>query len=251
MEHSLWHLGGLVLVVMFLVTQAARGDTKGPGMNGGGTEEQGAETGETKGKGGGRRGARRNPDGRRAAAGGAAEKARIVTAEEGKSITVKCSTTKNAESMHLYQRMESEKKVLYYFRNPPKCTPEDEFVDRVKTEGEMVNLSVTISNVTDDDSGLYWCSYNMIQDLNLKKFNSSFTLVVVNADLKPCPPAEPVPTPPCHLPMTSLRVIITICAGSVVLLNVVILLICLGLKMTKARGKAKSSFNKKFQESRR
>nr|XP_023647546.1 uncharacterized protein LOC111833481 [Paramormyrops kingsleyae] len=120
------------------------------------------------------------------------EKARIVTAEEGKSITVKCSTTKNAKSMHLYQRMESEKKVLYYYRNPPKCTPEDEYVDRVKTEGEMVNLSVTITNVTDDDSGLYWCSYNMIQDLNLKKFNSNYTLVVVNADLKPCPPYKRV-----------------------------------------------------------
>ncbi|XP_072568239.1 uncharacterized protein [Paramormyrops kingsleyae] len=185
MEHSLWHLGGLVLVVMFLVTQATR------------------------------------------------EKARIVTAEEGKSITVKCSTTKNAESMHLYRRMELEKKVLYYYRNPAKCRPEDEFVDRVKTEGEMVNLSVTITNVTDDDSGLYWCSYNMIQDLNLKKFNSSYTLVVVNADLKPCPPAEPVLTP-------SLWVTTAICAGSVLLLSVVILLICLGPKLKKACGKNKN-----------
>ncbi|XP_072568238.1 uncharacterized protein [Paramormyrops kingsleyae] len=169
------------------------------------------------------------------------EKARIVTAEEGKSITVKCSTTKNAASMHLYQRMESEKKVLYYYRNPAKCTPEDEFVDRVKTEGEMVNLSVTITNVTDDDSGLYWCSYNMIQDLNLMKFTSSFTLVVVNADLKPCPPAEAVLTP-------SLWVTTAICAGSVLLLSVVILLICLGPKMKKAcEEKKEMHFNEIYE----
>lgn len=103
-----------------------------------------------------------------------------MTAKEAKSITVKCSTTKNAASMHLYQRMESEKEVLYYYRNPAKCTLKNEYVGRVETEGEMLSLSVTITNITDDDTGLYWCSYNVIQGSDLIKFTSNYTLVIVN-----------------------------------------------------------------------
>ncbi|XP_048870633.1 uncharacterized protein LOC125742571 isoform X1 [Brienomyrus brachyistius] len=155
------------------------------------------------------------------------ENARIVTAEEGKSFTVKCSTTQDTESLHLYQRMESEKKVLYYFRNPPKCSLGEGYVGRVKIEAEMADVSITITNVTDDDSGLYWCSYNIIRDNDVKKFTSNITLVVINADLKLCPPPKPVLTASLWLP-------IAICAGSVILLGVFILLFCLGPKMKKS-----------------
>ncbi|XP_048870635.1 uncharacterized protein LOC125742571 isoform X3 [Brienomyrus brachyistius] len=170
------------------------------------------------------------------------ENARIVTAEEGKSFTVKCSTTQDTESLHLYQRMESEKKVLYYFRSPPKCSPTEGYVGRVKTEDEMADVSITITNVTDDDSGLYWCSYNIIRDNDVKKFTSKITLVVVNANLKPCPPPEPVLT-------ASLWVPIAICTGSVFLLGVFILLFCLGPTLKKACGK-KKNYNGIYEDMR-
>ncbi|XP_064171027.1 uncharacterized protein LOC135243265 [Anguilla rostrata] len=88
-------------------------------------------------------------------------KVRFVKTRPGEGVTLTCSTTlKGQEALTLYKTLLKPEKVFYLNRDPLQLTVEQPFQGRVATAGEFSALSVTISNLTAIDSGLYWCQYN-------------------------------------------------------------------------------------------
>ncbi|XP_071245225.1 uncharacterized protein [Salvelinus alpinus] len=119
----------------------------------------------------------------------AAEAILWVKTEE--KFTMKCSTTlKDQEGMYLYVGLDRDMEVLYYHQNSSKLTPRKRYWDRVKTEGPVDQLTITISNLTIEDTGVYWCVYTKFNEAmyeNDINQGRGSTLVVVNDNEKPCP----------------------------------------------------------------
>ncbi|KAM9491519.1 uncharacterized protein ACWYII_003689 isoform 1-T1 [Salvelinus alpinus] len=132
----------------------------------------------------------------------AAEAILWVKTEE--KFTMKCSTPlKDQEGMYLYVGLDRDMEVLYYHQNSSKLTPRKRYWDRVKTEGPVDQLTITISNLTIEDTGVYWCVYTKFNEAmyeNDINQGRGSTLVVVNDDApqQPCPTATAVTLTPFH-----------------------------------------------------
>ncbi|XP_044201493.1 sodium channel subunit beta-3-like isoform X2 [Thunnus albacares] len=88
--------------------------------------------------------------------------------ESGESITLKCSSAgclnniKEFVGMYLYRSVKNRENVIYYHPNPnsvDKITPGIRYKDRIQTNGSLENHTITISNLTTNDSGVYSCVY--------------------------------------------------------------------------------------------
>ncbi|MFT7804098.1 uncharacterized protein LOC108939998 [Arapaima gigas] len=158
------------------------------------------------------------------------ENVKILRVKKGQPMSLQCSTNQeDFMSMELQWRMETETRVLYFYQASRKMTLGEQYSERVKWEGEMTKLSVTIYNATADDSGIYWCVYNKVnnQTRSVDKIpGKGSILVVVDGDVKPCPPAEP-------LLSTNLLIAAGVSAGSVLLLCTILLFICLSSRVQK------------------
>ncbi|XP_042159278.1 uncharacterized protein LOC112264167 isoform X3 [Oncorhynchus tshawytscha] len=128
----------------------------------------------------------------------------ILWVKTGEKFTMKCSTTlKDQEGMYLYVGLDRDREVLYYYQHDSKLTPRKRYWDRVKTEGPVDQLTITVSNLTIEDTGVYWCVYTKFNkatyenDINQGRGS---TLVVVNDDALqlPCPTATAVTLTPFH-----------------------------------------------------
>ncbi|XP_038835167.1 V-set and immunoglobulin domain-containing protein 1-like [Salvelinus namaycush] len=113
----------------------------------------------------------------------------ILWVKTGEKFTRKCSTTlKDQNGMFLYVGLDRE--VLYYYQRNSKLTPREGYRDRVKTEGPVDQLTITISNLTIEDTGFYRCIYTKYNETTYENDinqGRGSTLVVVNANEKPCP----------------------------------------------------------------
>ncbi|XP_042159273.1 uncharacterized protein LOC112264167 isoform X2 [Oncorhynchus tshawytscha] len=130
----------------------------------------------------------------------------ILWVKTGEKFTMKCSTTlKDQEGMYLYVGLDRDREVLYYYQHDSKLTPRKRYWDRVKTEGPVDQLTITVSNLTIEDTGVYWCVYTKFNkatyenDINQGRGS---TLVVVNGRYDalqlPCPTATAVTLTPFH-----------------------------------------------------
>ncbi|XP_042246589.1 uncharacterized protein LOC121882405 isoform X1 [Thunnus maccoyii] len=88
--------------------------------------------------------------------------------ESSESITLKCSSAgclnniKEFVGMYLYRNVENRENVIYYHPNPnsvDKITPGIRYKDRIQTNGSLESHTITISNLTTNDSGVYSCVY--------------------------------------------------------------------------------------------
>ncbi|CDQ96273.1 unnamed protein product [Oncorhynchus mykiss] len=96
----------------------------------------------------------------------------ILWVKTGEKFTMKCSTTlKDQEGMYLYVGLDRDREVLYYHQRDSKLTPRKGYWDRVKTEGPVDQLTITVSNLTIEDTGVYWCVYTTF---NKSTFNPFF-----------------------------------------------------------------------------
>ncbi|XP_029480231.2 uncharacterized protein LOC115103539 isoform X1 [Oncorhynchus nerka] len=128
----------------------------------------------------------------------------IVWVKTGEKFTMKCSTTlKDQDGMYLYVGLDRDREVLYYHQRDSKLTPRKGYWNRVKTEGPVDQLTITISNLTIEDTGVYCCVYTTFNEAtyenDINQGNVS-TLVVVNDDVLqlPCPTATAVTLTPFH-----------------------------------------------------
>ncbi|XP_052346340.1 uncharacterized protein LOC118364832 isoform X2 [Oncorhynchus keta] len=176
----------------------------------------------------------------------------ILWVKTGEKFTMKCSTTlKDQDGMYLYVGLDRDREVLYYHQHDSKLTTRIGYWNRVKTEGPVDQLTITVSNLTIEDTGVYWCVYT---NVNKSTFNNCIiqgkgsTLVVVNDDVLqlPCPTATAVTLAPFHpaneKPCPSGVVnIITITCLLTILMCAVIFLIWLPPQVKRCRNQGGST----------
>ncbi|XP_064802451.1 uncharacterized protein LOC135520659 [Oncorhynchus masou masou] len=128
----------------------------------------------------------------------------ILWVKTGEKFTMKCSTTlKDQEGMYLYVGLNRDREVLYYHRRDSTLSTRKGYWDRVKTEGPVDQLTITVSNLIIEDTGVYWCVYTNVNKSTFKNVitqGKGSTLVVVNDDVLqlPCPTATAVTLTPFH-----------------------------------------------------
>ncbi|XP_055763081.1 uncharacterized protein LOC129839577 [Salvelinus fontinalis] len=128
----------------------------------------------------------------------------ILWVKTGEKFTMKCSTTlKDQDGIYLYVGLDRDMQVLYYHQRDSKLSPREGYWDRVKTEGPVDQLTITISNLTIEDTGVYWCIYTKFNETTYENDinqGRGSTLVVVNDDVLqlPCPTATAVTLTPFH-----------------------------------------------------
>ncbi|XP_053355253.1 uncharacterized protein LOC128527014 isoform X2 [Clarias gariepinus] len=92
----------------------------------------------------------------------------------GKKVTIKCSITNpDQDGVYLYTQREEtskEEEVFYYKdRNDIILTPETPYKGRVEINRDFGDFSVSISNVSEQDSGVYWCRFNKLHKYTVSK----------------------------------------------------------------------------------
>ncbi|XP_029545125.1 uncharacterized protein LOC115147187 [Salmo trutta] len=128
----------------------------------------------------------------------------ILWVKTGEKFTMKCSTTlKDQDGMYLYVGLDRDREVLYYYQRDSKLTPRRPYWDRVKTEGPVDQLTITVSNLTIEDTGVYWCVYTKFNGTTYENYinqGRGSNLVVVKDDALqlPCPTAIAVTLTPFH-----------------------------------------------------
>ncbi|XP_062403666.1 uncharacterized protein si:rp71-81e14.2 [Sardina pilchardus] len=147
----------------------------------------------------------------------------------GEHVEIACSTRlQNQGGMYLYHTYHKTREVFYL--NPGmKCTPRLPFDKRIRVTGSFTNVHATVSNLTVNDTGVFWCRYLRFDGAkeSRSESNNNPTLLVVNGLEKECPTTAPV-TEASEEPiqMSTLLVVSAITACSLFLLVLIILLIC-------------------------
>ncbi|XP_035492776.2 uncharacterized protein LOC118312356 [Scophthalmus maximus] len=172
----------------------------------------------------------------------------VVWRESGENVTLECSLAKCPSSidgfvgMYLYHDLKKCAEVLYYHSSPKydKITPRIGYLERVEMKGSLKKNTVTISNLTVGDSGIYRCVYrgNVATQLKCNVYNL-FVLGV-----QPCPRSEEElrdnvseTSPPLVL------IIVASCAISIIATVIVILLIFRVKQWTGGRRSARTAPN--------
>ncbi|XP_045073275.1 uncharacterized protein LOC123486128 [Coregonus clupeaformis] len=128
----------------------------------------------------------------------------ILRVNTGAQFTMNCSTTlKDQDGMYLYVGLDKDFEVLYYHQRDSKLTPRKGYWDRVTTDGPVHQLTITISKLTIEDTGVYWCVYTKFNearfDNDINQGRGSTQVVVNDNALQlPCPTATAVTLTPFH-----------------------------------------------------
>uniref|UniRef100_A0A3B4VFN9 Immunoglobulin domain-containing protein n=1 Tax=Seriola dumerili TaxID=41447 RepID=A0A3B4VFN9_SERDU len=91
-----------------------------------------------------------------------------VWQKSGENMILECSFTKCHRSnnkitgMYLYHNLVEKKEVLYYYHESEEIIPRKGYSGRVEKKGFLENNTVTIRNLTVDDSGVYTCVYDEV-----------------------------------------------------------------------------------------
>ncbi|XP_061088518.1 uncharacterized protein si:rp71-81e14.2 [Conger conger] len=151
----------------------------------------------------------------------------FVWLDNGDSFSMQCSTTKNdSKGLYLVWGLHEEKELFYLHGSSSKLTVNKDYRGRLQTEGKLKNIKIKLPNMTEDDSGVYWCKYQSTDN----KVTVNGSMVVVNG--RQCPRDTTV--------TSNLVLVSAISAGSVFLLCFIVLLLWLVPKMEKSMRKKKT-----------
>ncbi|XP_071268386.1 uncharacterized protein [Salvelinus alpinus] len=106
----------------------------------------------------------------------------LVRKQEGDTMTINCSTSlPDQENLSVYMRLTKEIQVLYFHQATKKLTLHGRFKLRLMTNGSLNKMNITITNLTIEDSGGYWCVYSVYKNTKLEKTEGEgAVLLVVN-----------------------------------------------------------------------
>ncbi|XP_052346341.1 uncharacterized protein LOC118364832 isoform X4 [Oncorhynchus keta] len=132
----------------------------------------------------------------------------ILWVKTGEKFTMKCSTTlKDQDGMYLYVGLDRDREVLYYHQHDSKLTTRIGYWNRVKTEGPVDQLTITVSNLTIEDTGVY-CSTDpyidtrfaqleaeteMAAEIETKDLSARLVLIIISPLYKPGPDIHSLP----------------------------------------------------------
>lgn len=86
----------------------------------------------------------------------------------GESFTFECSavgcptSVEGYGGMYLYRILDQLEEVLYYYHRPEstdKVSLRKNYSERIQTQGSMRKNSITLSNLSTTDNGVYVCAY--------------------------------------------------------------------------------------------
>ncbi|XP_039547334.1 uncharacterized protein si:rp71-81e14.2 isoform X2 [Pimephales promelas] len=96
----------------------------------------------------------------------------IVIKSSGHNVTIECATDKlPQDGVYMYkQEGASKAQELFYFYKGINLTYKKANEFKVSVIGPFPNLIVTLLNVTVEDTGLYWCKFNLEDKPTVGKF---------------------------------------------------------------------------------
>ncbi|KAL2087112.1 hypothetical protein ACEWY4_018171 [Coilia grayii] len=162
---------------------------------------------------------------------------RIKRRREGEKIEIPCSTDQlNQDGMYLYKSYDQKQEVTF-LNNNMESSPRIAFADRVQITGGLNKLTATITNLTIDDTGVFWCLFVRYEGPKQHYTDSKdgrILLVVTGVERCPTPGTEShTPRPDQEVQMSTLLIVSAIIVCSLVLLVLIILII--GVKHCCAR----------------
>ncbi|XP_031595988.1 sodium channel subunit beta-3-like [Oreochromis aureus] len=180
----------------------------------------------------------------------------IIITEPGESITLKCSSEECPQNngrypgMYLYHRFTEQNEVYFYSNHVnSKITVRSRFKGRIESNGAPMNHSITMTNLTVNDSGVYTCVYKESVDKSVEcKVYTVFVRavqVVENCSCETTPMIHPT-TYPGQDDQHILVFIISICVLGMLLIVVFILLI---IQRVKQKRSSKIRPRRSMQES--
>ncbi|KAJ8254428.1 hypothetical protein COCON_G00210400 [Conger conger] len=92
---------------------------------------------------------------------------RFVEARSGGELSFNCSTTLLHDGLTVYWSLPEPQEVLFLNHHPHRLTIDTLFKGRATAAGNIAMLSVTISKLTVNNSGLYWCKYSKYNKVNI------------------------------------------------------------------------------------
>ncbi|XP_040893184.1 uncharacterized protein LOC121181334 [Toxotes jaculatrix] len=157
----------------------------------------------------------------------------LVWREPGGNVTLECSFEKCPSidkffGMYLYHEIDEKEEVLFYV-NSEKVTPRLRYSERVKTKGIFKNHTITIRDLTVEDSGIYSCVYKKNSDSEVK---CNVYLLLISEVVQCSIPKEDHVSERCTLPVL---IIVVTCSIGTVAVIISILLIMMMRKWTGRR----------------
>uniref|UniRef100_A0A8C1NAW0 Si:rp71-81e14.2 n=1 Tax=Cyprinus carpio TaxID=7962 RepID=A0A8C1NAW0_CYPCA len=91
----------------------------------------------------------------------------------GNEIIIQCATDKTPQDGVYMYKLEGANKnkqeLFYYYKDNTFTTKSTEYKAKVRVDGKIPNLNVTISNVNTTDIGLYWCEFNLEEKITVSR----------------------------------------------------------------------------------
>ncbi|XP_038568611.1 uncharacterized protein LOC119898545 [Micropterus salmoides] len=150
----------------------------------------------------------------------------VLSRESGENVTLKCFSAgclsiNEGYGMYLYHDFSSKEEVFYYYSSGSneKITPRERYKNRIQTNGSLENHTVTITDLTVDDSGIYSCVYKDVTTVHC----NVYTLCV--REVAPCFRSVEMPCIPSSEKTLPLGLIIIATFAISTLVNTIFILI--------------------------
>ena len=108
----------------------------------------------------------------------------LVQKQEGDTMTIHCSTSlPDQENLSVYMRLTKEILVLDQETEKLRGLNHERFKLRLTTNGRLNKMGITITNLTIEDSGAFWCVYSVYKKNKIEKTEGEgAVLLVVNGE---------------------------------------------------------------------
>lgn len=110
----------------------------------------------------------------------------VVKKNQGETVTMMCNTQKKDQtSVYLYARLPEKQDVMYYVRGSDMkdLTFASKYSGRVNISGSFEKLTIVITHLQQDDSGVYYCAYNAMKE-QIEETETDSILLFVEANGK-------------------------------------------------------------------
>ncbi|MFT7797747.1 uncharacterized protein LOC108937305 isoform X1 [Arapaima gigas] len=107
---------------------------------------------------------------------------RILQLQIGENFTIECTLQgRTVDGVYLFRRLSAQTMVLFWNSTSNKPTVNTRLQHKVKMENNFTNFRFKMTDVEENDSGVYWCSTAPKGDRD-----SSFAVLVTVSGRCPC-----------------------------------------------------------------